>query len=278
MSYFSLAIIKPIMKNMIPLIITILSLYVAIHAFFYFFQSNFLFYPQPITSQFPVNGNTEEVNIKTAENKLLHGWLCKTESQKPQKLIIYFGGNAEEVSHFIPVASEFEDWALLLVNYPGYGNSQGKPGEKSFFKAALEIYDYAVSREDIDGEHIVLMGRSIGTGSATYLANQRKVKGVVLFSPFESMRAVAQSKFNFLFIDLILKHKFRSKKYAKKIAAPMLAFYGTEDRIIPPNHTKKLNNHWKGVSSTVEIRSHSHNDLLESQQVWEKTIKFLKRL
>jgi uncharacterized protein len=263
------------MKKTMTILITILLVYGVILIFFYFIQSALIFYPQPITRSVPLDEQVEEVHITTAEDLSLHGWLSKGDSQSPHKLIIYFGGNAEEVSHLIPATAMLNGWALLLVNYPGYGNSQGKPGQDSFFKTALAVYDYAKTRQDISHEHIVLLGRSIGTGSAVYLAHERAVRAVILISPFESLQPVAQSSMPFLPVGLLLRHKFPSKKYASYIEAPLLAIYGTEDRIIPPRHSKKLVEIWKGPKRLIALEGFGHNDIFESGEMWDNIRRFL---
>jgi uncharacterized protein len=263
------------MNRAMKILITILLVYGVILIFFYFIQSALIFYPQPITRSVPLDEQVEEVHITTAEEISLHGWLSKGDSQSPHKLIIYFGGNAEEVSHLIPAAATLNGWAFLLVNYPGYGNSQGKPGQDSFFKAALAVYDYAKTRQDISLEHIVLLGRSIGTGSAAYLAHERAVRAVIMISPFESLQPVAQSSMPFLPVGLLLQHKFPSKKYASNIEAPLLAFYGTEDRIIPSRHSKKLAEIWKGHTRLIALEGFRHNDIFESGEMWDNIRRFL---
>jgi uncharacterized protein len=269
---------KSIMKKMTNILIAILIIYTAVFALYYFKQDSLLFFPRPVTQPVPPDEHVEEVTITTENGILLHGWLCKLPDNQSQKLVIYFGGNAEEVSHMIDKAGEFDGWALLLVNYPGYGNSEGKPGERSFFEASMAILDYAVSRDDIDPHNIVLMGRSIGTGSAVYLAHKRPAKAVILISPFESILAVAQSKSPFLPVGMILRHKFESEKYAAGIDVPLLAFYGTSDKIVPPKHTKKLAGQWKGPVSLVELHGYGHNDIFESEKLWRDIIRFLESL
>ena len=264
-------------KKMVQLFLFIVLFYSVIVLFFYLFQSKFLFFPQPITSNPYLTENIEEVAVISSDGNRLHGWLYHKKQDSPQKLIIYFGGNAEEVSHMIPMVSMFKDWAMLLINYPGYGFSEGKPGQESFFNAALAIYDFAVSRDDIDSENVVLLGRSIGSGPAVFLAHERNVRSVILISPFESIRAVAQSKMPFLPVGLILKHPFPSKKFADTVDAPLLAFYGSADSIIPQRHTKRLAESWKGPVRLIELASFGHNDVFESQQMWEEIIGFLNR-
>ena len=264
------------MKKLMTILLTILIAYGAILVFFYAIQSSLIFYPQAVPAAVSGNKQVEEVHIKTTAGEMLHGWISKGGSAPPHKLIIYFGGNAEEVSHMIPRAQTLDDWALLLVNYPGYGRSQGKPGQDSFFRAALAIYDHALSRDDIDPDHIVLMGRSIGTGSAAFLAHERPVRAVIMISPFESLQPVAQASMPFLPVGLLLQHKFPSKNYAPQIEAPLLAFYGTEDHIIPPRHSKNLAALWKGPKRLIALEGFDHNDIFESREMWDSISRFLQ--
>ncbi len=263
------------MKIILSLLIVIISIYLIIMILVWMAQKQLIFFPQPLAFEVPLIKNQEEVYITTAEGNILHGWLRKAQIPYRQKLIIYFGGNAEEVSHILTTAPQFNDWAYLLINYPGYGKSEGSPGKKSFYDAALAIYDYAVAREDIDATNLVVMGRSIGTGTAVYLAAHRKVSAVILISPFESLRAVAQNSMWFLPVGLLLRHNFDSKKHAKQISAPLLAFYGTQDTTIPPQHTIRLTEYWKGKHVLVPLQGYSHNDIFNSEQLWVEVATFL---
>ena len=161
----------------------------------YFFQERLIFFPQPLT-QDPLKANPgtaiEEVTLVTADQVRLHGWLVKaTPTQAPAPLLIYFGGNAEEVSWLVSTAGQYAGWSLLILNYRGYGSSEGKPGEAELFADALQIYDYAARRADAG--RIAVMGRSLGSGVAVYLAAQRPVAGVILVSPYDSVESVAMS-------------------------------------------------------------------------------------
>lgn len=263
---------------MANIFLTLLLIYLAVIALYYFAQTGMLFFPRPVTGTLPPDESVEEVTISTAGGNLLHGWLCKVPDEHPQKLIIYFGGNAEEVSHMIHLAPNFDGWAFLLVNYPGYGASSGKPGERSFYDAALAVWDFAASRDDVDAGSIVLFGRSIGTASAVYLAGNRNPRAVVLVSPFESIRSVAQSKLPFLPVGLMLRHKFELETYASQIDAPLLAFYGSDDNIIRPRHSKNLVNRWKGEARLIEVTGYGHNDIFGSSLLWSEIGRFLDGL
>ena len=96
-------------------------------------------------------GNAVEVRLKAADGVELHGWLLKGGAPGPAPLMIYFGGNAEEVSWMIGEASRYlKGWSLLLMNYRGYGLSGGRPGEKALLSDAELIYDAFVQNSEID--------------------------------------------------------------------------------------------------------------------------------
>jgi uncharacterized protein len=266
------------MKTLITMLITFALVYLVIMVLVWLMQDRLIFFPQPLAYQVPVHENLEEVFITTRGGNQLHGWLRKAPAADPQKLIIYFGGNAEEVSHMLAAAPGYAGWAYLLMNYPGYGNSEGRSGKTSFYDAALAIYDYALTRQDIDTAGIVVMGRSIGTGSAVFLAGHRKVRAVVLISPFESLGAVARSSMWFLPVGLLLRHNFKPERYAKNITAPLLAFYGTRDNIIPPRHSINLTQSWKGEHILIPLQGYGHNDIFASQQLWGEVEVFLNKI
>lgn len=261
--------------------IGIVLIYILITFLCYLFQDKFLFMPkklQQTASDLNNDSTIEAITIQTGDSKYLHGWFCKKQIQGKQKTIIYFGGNGDEVSSLVQEANHNLEWAILLINYPGYGNSDGQPSETIFFDSALKIYDYATSRNDIDKNNIVIMGRSIGTGVATFLASKKNQKGVILISPFASMNNVVKEKFWFLPIDLILKSKFECRKYACNINSPLLCIYGTRDKIIPMKHSMELMKYWRGEVEYRELIGFNHDNLIGSMEVWNCINEFLTGL
>jgi fermentation-respiration switch protein FrsA (DUF1100 family) len=190
-------------------------------------------------------------------------------------LVIYFGGNAEEVSHMAALASRFPGWALLAVNYRGYGGNAGKPSERAFFADALSVYDWAASRVDVLPERIVALGRSIGSGVAVYLAAKRSLCGVVLVTPYDSLRAVAQRHYPYLPVALLLKHPFDSVSRAPAISTPLLVIAAARDSVIPPEHARALFAKWHGPKIWRESQDSGHNDLDGDPGYWAAIAAFL---
>lgn len=246
----------------------------------YFLQERLIFFPQPLTED-PLKTNTgvaiEEVNLVTEDKVSLHGWLVKAApAAPPAPLLIYFGGNAEEVSWLASTAGHYAGWSLLMFNYRGYGRSEGKPGETELFADALRIYDHALG--SAQGGRVAVMGRSLGSGVAVYLAAQRPVAGVILVSPYDSIESVAQGVYPFLPIRLMLKHRFDSLSRAPGIKAPLLCLVAGDDRVIPRPHSERLYAAWGGKKQWREILRSAHDSIAGDPDYSRAIAEFLAGL
>ncbi len=250
----------------------------------YLVQDRLIFF-QPKISSFQRNAlkQSQQQSFELeVDGATLKGWWVEpspssTSSQAPPKnqIILYFGGNAEEVSHNIP---EFQRAFLspsVFVNYRGYGDSSGKPSEKNFFSDALALFD-EVKRQKPDHE-VVIIGRSVGSGVATYLASQRTAHKLVLITPFDSMQSVAQNSFPVIPMGLLLKHKFRSDLYVEKLTAPTLILGASADEIIATKHTTKLIQCFSRQPEVVWIEGAGHNNLSGYAKYWTALSAFVNR-
>ncbi len=241
------------------------------------FQERMLFFPRPVDSRPTPRPNVEDVTFAAADAVKLRGWLVKGPVT-PAPLVIYFGGNAEEVSWLAEVADQFPGWSLLLVNFRGYGESEGKPGEKELLQDALVIYDHAKQRPDVDPRRIVAMGRSLGSGVAVHLSVHRPLRGVILVSPYDSIVEVAKRHYPFLPVSLLLRHRFDSLALAPQVDAPLLCLVATEDRVIPIPHSRALFEAWRGTKTWQEISRASHDSIAGEPDYWRSIAEFLKGL
>ena len=246
----------------------------------YLRQDGLLFYPQPLSEADAraVERNaarSERFELKTADGTHLRGWLVRGPSQASWPLVIYFGGNAEEISWLLPEFSRIPAYATLLVNYRGYGLSEGLPSEAALFNDALEVYDNIVQRSGVDARRVVVMGRSLGTGVATYVASKRPIAGAVLISPYDSMVAVAHSVYPLLPVGLLLRHRFESDRRAPSIHAPLLALAAAQDTLISPERSKRLVEMWGGTSRFELLDGVDHNTITMHPHFWPLVMAFL---
>ena len=168
----------------------------------------------------------------------------------------------------------------MMVDYPGYGNNSGTPSDKTMFENALKTYDYAVSREDVDQNNIVIMGYSIGTGVATYLASQRDIKSLILLAPYDEGITLYNSQVNIFYgpLKYLVKYKFESIEYAKSVKVKPLILASKDDELIPYSSSLKLSNQFACGSNLITYEGFSHNEFWGQAEVLEKVEKHLQEV
>lgn len=241
---------------------------------------NLIYFPQPldptdrqkILARYP---RAAEVSITATDGVRLHGWRVPGGAGPARPLAIYFGGNAEEVSWMLEFGEIFAGWDLALVNYRGYGLSAGKPSQQGLWRDALTIYDHFARQPEIDPARVIVIGRSLGSGVATYLASQRTVRGALLIAPFDSITEVARHLYPFLPVRFVLGDLYDSAALAPSITAPLRMVVASHDEIIPARHSRRLFDLWGGPKEMVTITGAGHNDLQQHREYWQAIRGFL---
>lgn len=260
---------------MIDILKIIILLFLAVSFLLYLFQGRMIFYPQKVPRQ-TLNRYKAFEMILDHDGVALHGWFVKGRISKDQPLVVYYGGNAEEISWNMEEMKRYGIDSFLLINYRGYGNSQGSPSEKDLVADALFIMEHIIGRFQVNPEHIVLMGRSLGTGVAVQVAAKQKVGGVILVTPFDSLVNVAKTHYPLFPVNLLLRHRFDSVSLAPKIDIPALFIMGSNDLIIPNRFSEYLAEKWKGAKTLMLIKGAGHNDIEAHNAYQEAIIEFLK--
>lgn len=261
----------------------VVPVFIGLAAMVYLFQDGLIFMAQPRSAQelqavLARHPAAEEIRLTSGDGDTLHGWFLRPAGLPAgarAPLIVYYGGNAEEVSGHLDEADRFEGFALLLMNYRGYGGSSGKPGEKAMYADALRIADYAASRKDVDAQQMVIMGRSLGTGVAVHVAARRKVHAVLLVSPYDSMIELAGHHHPYLPVSLLLRHRFEAIADAPRIQFPLLALVAPGDEVVPVERSRALAEAWGGPHRVVEIAGATHNLFGASPAYWHEIANFL---
>lgn len=198
---------------------------------------SFLYYPLENRREAPVPpycGNPDEVWINSSDGNEIHGLHWKAPEGRPT--ILFFHGNAQSVFEWCLIYEEFApaECGLLLIDYPGYGKSTGKPSEEGLYAAGLASLEWLKSVGGVPEERIVLFGKSLGGPVAAETAMHCKPMGVVLESTFRSIPHVARKLLPMLPVDAILKtERYETSERVPRITAPVLVVHGKIDELIP---------------------------------------------
>ena len=243
-----------------------LLMYVLLGAYLYVQQRSFIYFPTPISAsglaqQVFVNKGVE-INASVLNARQAHA-------------IMYFGGNAENVDlNATKFLEWFPEYTILLVKYRGYGGSSGEPSEKGLYSDALHIYD-ELRRKGYS--NISVMGRSLGSGVATYLATHREIEKLVLITPFDSIERIAQSQYPIYPINVLLKDKYDSYSRAENISANTLIVSAENDAIIPMSHTERLASGFTIDVKFEVIDDANHNNISEFPRYQKILSDFLSK-
>ncbi|MDY7560867.1 hypothetical protein QN382_17700 [Pseudomonas sp. 10B1] len=176
--------------------------------------------------------------------------------------MIYFGGNAEDVSlSLLPFSQAFPDQALYLMHYRSFGGSTGSPSEAAITADAEALFD-TVYKEHTQ---VTVVGRSLGSGVAIHLASKRPAARLVLITPYDSLLQIAIKRMPLFPVKWLLRDTFESWRYAPLISVPTLFIAAQDDRIIPRSSTDALFAHFKpGVATLRVIPDSGHNTLSDN--------------
>ena len=195
-------------------------------------------------------------------------------ADRPAPLVIFCHGNAELIDQQAAIAHGYHRLGchVLLVEYRGYGRSDGSPTQKKITKDLVQAYDAAVQRPEVDSQRVVFHGRSVGTGAACSLATERTPAALILRSPFRSAAAMAA---RFGILRPFVLDPFDNEAVLKKFDGPVLIMHGDRDGVIRPAHGRAL----AGTAANATLRIYEgvgHNDFpVHSARHWQDVETFL---
>ena len=203
-------------------------------------ERRFIFFPTRVLAAAPadVGLRAEELSITTSDGVALHGWWIDGPSDR---VLIWYHGNAGNIADRLHNARWFVDQlgvTVVLVDYRGYGRSQGTPDEAGLYLDGLAIYD-AVAARSVRAQDIVLFGRSLGGAVAIETALQRPAGAVVLESVFRSVPALAREHYWFV-PSAVVRTRMDNESKIGRVQAPALLLHGDRDTIVPLAHGRRL--------------------------------------
>jgi uncharacterized protein len=251
-------------KMLITVLIIIGGLYIVVCGLLYFMQEKLIFYPQVLDKnyQFGFALPFEELTIPTSDKSRLHGLLFKADSSKG--LIFYLHGNGGALDSWGEVARTYTalNYDVFLLDYRGYGKSDGVIyGQQQFFDDVQTAYDSLKTR--YAENKIIVLGYSIGTGSAAKLASANNPKLLILQAPYYSLTDMMRHTYPII-PPFILKYKFETNNYLKACKMPVVIFHGDQDEVIYYGSSLKLKALFKKQDTLITLQGQTHNGITDN--------------
>jgi uncharacterized protein len=236
-----------------------------------------LIYPAPVFNSQQVDQMVASANLERWTNSSDESIGVRRLSPKQPVIgqVLIFHGNGDYAAGFAFFADQLQstgNFDVFILEYPGYADRPGSPSQQSLFRAADEAFQLLDTNKPI-----YLVGQSLGTGVASYLAGNHpdKVAGVILISPFDSVAAVAQNDYPFLPVQLLLVDRFPSEVYLKNYHGKIGIVVDGEDTIVPEKFGLRLYSSYAGPKKLWEFARGGHAAILEPPEIfWKQVAEF----
>ena len=225
--------------------------------------NQFIYFPERTIFQDPGDFGLEfeDVYLETSDGVRIHGWFVPGSGGTT---LVWFHGNGGNISHRVDNIAGLNrrlGVSILIIDYRGYGLSEGSPNEEGTYLDAEAAVAHALSRPDVDPERVVLFGRSLGCAVAAEMAVRHDVHAVVLESPFTSISAIARRAYSFLpGLGLLVGNMYDTLDKASRIEAPVMLLHGDSDEIVPFEMGREVFEAAPEPKRFYRIRGAGHND------------------
>lgn len=240
------------------LLTIVIGVYAGLCLIFLVFQRSFIYMPTPAT---PAHAAAFTLEVPDTKVRI---------SSRPHdgpKAVVYFGGNAEDVAYTVPeLAQLFPDRAVYGMHYRGYSGSSGHPSETALRSDARALFELVHARHP----DVIVVGRSLGSSLAIQLAAEEPVSRLVLITPFESILSIAKRVAPFLPMNLLLRDKYESWRFAPKVSCPTLVIAASHDELVPLADTRRLVAAFQAEVVTLRVvEGTDHNSVSGEAEFWE---------
>lgn len=260
------------------ILIGLLGLYLLVGLLVYVFQERLIFLPEKLPSDFEYSFDARfrEFSVPMndgAEINALHFQL-----EEPKGMILYFHGNAGNLDRWGEIVIPLTDlgYEVLIMDYRGYGKSNGNRSMTRMLSDAEVMYKFALTIER--EERLIVFGRSLGSAFASHIAGKYRPRKTILETPFYSLCDVARDLLPIYPTTFLLKYNFKNQQSLKTAKDPIYLFHGSEDEVVPYASGKKL---FESISSNqatsrfITIEGGHHNDLSTYDAYWKEMVQIL---
>ncbi|MFL5811700.1 MAG: alpha/beta hydrolase [Flavisolibacter sp.] len=227
----------------------------------YFLQDLFIFKPEKLHPdfQFKYDIPFRELNFDVEEGVRINGLHFYRE--KPKGLILYFHGNSRSIKGWAKYARDFYryDYDVVLVDYRGFGKSTGKRNETEMLDDMQFVY--TTLADQYHEKHLIVYGRSLGSGFAVKLASDNSPRYLILDAPYYNFTRVVERFLPILPVRFVLRYQLRTDRWLQKVKCPVYIIHGTKDWMIPIRHSVQLQKINPRKITLIRIHGGGHNNL-----------------
>ncbi len=237
--------------------------YVLVLAIVYLMQGRMLYLanvPGRALTMTPADAHMdyEDVSIETDDGVTLHGWFIAGRSSR---VLLFFHGNAGNISHRLDSIRQFRNLELsvLIIDYRGYGQSEGKTTESGIYRDADAAWRYLTETRSVRPNDVVIFGRSLGGSVAARLAAKQHPLALIVESSFTSVPDIAQELYPWLPARWLSRLSHATRDYVRDVHCPVLVVHSRDDEIIPFHHGQAIFAAAPEPRTLLTLRG-SHND------------------
>lgn len=241
------------------------------------FQTHLIFPTHAVPAAGPRPRGAQRLSLTTTDGYDLAGIHIPPDGPNEEKILVLgFGGNAWNAQDVAEYLHElFPDKDVVVFYYRGYPPSKGSASAKALIADAPLVYDFATKR--LKPKRVIGVGFSIGSGVVAELAAERKFDGLILVTPFDSLKAVAQSMYPWLPIGPFFEHEINAGLALERVRAPVAIIAAGRDEIVPGERTEALRRHVQDLVFNRTIEGAGHNDIYARSEFQQSMREALAR-
>lgn len=247
--------VKKILRVVTLLFLIFFGYFVYRMADLYFRQEKYVYRPEKIWKATPASDNLayENLAFRSSDGVGLSAWYIPSEASRGSVIICH--GNARNMSSDLDAVKMFHEFGyhVLIMDYRGYGKSEGSPNEQGTYRDAQAAWDLLVHSKRESPDRIVICGRSLGAAIAVDLASKNPPEALILEAAFTSLPDAAQGLYPYFPVKLFSKYHYDTLDKLKRIRCPVLIVHSRDDELIPFHHAQRLYEAVAGKKDFIEI-------------------------
>ncbi|MCB9077424.1 MAG: alpha/beta hydrolase [Anaerolineaceae bacterium] len=249
--------------------------YISLTFLLYLFQTRLIFLPTTAMMATPASIGLpyEEVHFTAADGVKLAGWFAP--AAEAEFTILFFHGNAGNISHRLDTVNLYHrlGFNVFIIDYRGYGQSEGRPSEAGSYLDAEAAWQHLVEDRQMRPEQIIIVGRSLGGGIASWLAQHHRAGALVLESTFTSIPDMAARQYPFLPVRPLARVRYNTLARVSTLTMPILIVHSPHDEVIPYDHGRQLFEAAPEPKQFLKTAGGHNDGFLISQEIYAMELK-----